>query len=190
MKARENPFAAERVDAIRYRPLGTRLEAILTRLAEMDYRAAIVGPEGSGKSTLLETLAAALEHRGLKTRLVFANDTSPLTGPRRRQLLYELAPEEIVLLDGADRVRWSVWLMLKRRLAHGAAGLIITAHRRGLLPTLFECTTTPSLLKEIVGGLRPQGHTVSDDLLDDLYDRHHGNLRDCLRNLYDLHAED
>ena len=58
----------------------------------------------------------------------------------------------------------------------------------GLLPTLFECTTTPSLLKELVGGLRPHGHVVSDGLLDELYHRHHGNLRDCLRELYDLYA--
>jgi len=55
---------------------------------------------------------------------------------------------------------------------------------------LTECSTTPALLQEIVAGLTPQGHAISPALLDDLYARHHGNLRTCLRELYDLCARD
>ncbi len=56
MKARDNPFAVERVHAIRYHPVNTTFDQILARLHELNYRAAITGPEGSGKTTLLEDL--------------------------------------------------------------------------------------------------------------------------------------
>ena len=188
MIARENPFCVDRVQAIRYRPLDTTFDEILARLDALDYRAALVGPEGAGKTTLLEDLHDALAERGRRTRFVFVNDTCPLNGPRRRQLLSEVAPDEIVFLDGADALRRPVWLSIKRRLLHEAAGLVITSHRPGLLPTLLECATAPWLLHDIVGALWPQIHPVSAEMLDELYARHQGNVRDCLRDLYDFFA--
>jgi energy-coupling factor transporter ATP-binding protein EcfA2 len=190
MKARENPFAVQRVHAIRYRPLNTTLVALLARLHELNYRAAITGPEGSGKTTLLEDLQGALEREGRKTRLVFVNDTSPLEAPACRRLLSELTPEEVLLLDGADLIARSCWSLIKRHTITHAFGLVITSHRPGLLPTLLDCSTTPQLLKEIVADLAPQAHAIPPALLDDLYTRHNGNLRACLRDLYDLYAQD
>lgn len=188
MKARENPFAVDRVQTIRYRPLDATLGEILARLRELSYRGAIVGPDGSGKTTLLEDLQRALEAEGLATRMVFVNDTSPLPAPACRRLLSELDRDEIVLLDGADSVPRSCWSLLKRRTVLHAAGLVITSHRPGMLPTLIECTTSLELLREIVADLQPFNRPVPPDLLASLYIRYHGNLRDCLRALYDLHA--
>lgn len=189
MKARDNPFAVERVHSVRYRPLRGTFEDILARLETLDYRAALVGPEGSGKSTLLEDLRNAVAQQGRKTRLVFVNDTRPLDAPRRRQLLCETTADEIVFLDGADSLRWATWLLIKRRLLHETAGLVITSHRSGMLPTLLECSTTPLLLQQIVGALGPEAPPVSTGLLNELYHRHDGNLRHCLRDLYDLYAQ-
>jgi GTPase SAR1 family protein len=186
MRARDNPFAADRIERIRYRFAGTSLDELLSRLEEMNYRAAIVGPEGSGKTTLLEDLRRALQHRGLRTKLLFVNDASPLSGPQCRRFLSELAPQEMVLLDGADAISRSSWLVFRRHTIHCAVGLIITSHHPGLLPTLMECSTTRALLQEITAELAPQDHTISPALLDDLYTRHRGNLRTCLRELYDL----
>jgi len=189
MRARDNPFVADRIERIRYRFVGTSLDELLTRLEEMSYRAAITGPEGSGKTTLLEDLRQALERRGLRTKLLFINDASPLTEPQCRRFLSELVPQEVVLLDGADAIRRSSWLLFRRHTIAHAAGLIITSHRPGLLPTLTECSTTPALLKDIVAELQPQSPLLTGEFLDSLYECHNGNLRACLWELYDLHAQ-
>ncbi|MBM4026951.1 MAG: hypothetical protein FJ280_16350 [Planctomycetes bacterium] len=188
MKAKDNPFAVERVHAIRYRLQNTTFERLLVRLHDMNYRGAIVGPEGSGKTTLLEDLRQRLEQEGFKTRLIFVNDTCPLDTPACRRLLAEMTRDQIVLLDGADLIRRSDWAIMKRYTITHAYGVVITAHHPGRLPTLLECTTSPELLREIVAELLPQGHPIPAELLDSLYQRHQGNLRACLRELYDLYA--
>jgi len=189
MKARDNPFAVERVQKIRYRPVNTTFDEILARLHELNYRAAIIGPEGSGKTTLLEDLQELLRRKGFSTSLTFINDTARLDSPACRRLLSELTRDTILLLDGADLIRRSDWSLLKRHTITHASGLVITSHRRGLLPTLVECSTTPALLKDIVADLLPQSHAVPAESLDRLYKRYKGNLRACLRELYDLCAE-
>ena len=189
MRARDNPFAAERVQALRYRPPNTTFDEILARLHDLNYRAAIVGPEGSGKTTLLTDLQQMLGRRGLRTRLIFVNDAAPFDRPAGRQLLSEWTRDTVLLLDGADLLRRSDWSLVKRHTLTHAGGLIVTSHRPGLLPTLIRCSTSPSLLKELVGELQPQGHPVPAMLLDRLYERHQGNLRDCLRELYDRCAQ-
>ncbi len=190
MKARDNPFAVERIAAIRYRPLNMTFDQLLARLHELNYRAAITGPDGSGKTTLLEDLGRTFREKGIGAKAVFVNDTSSFEGPACRRLLADLTRDQIVLLDGADLTRRSDWSLLKRHTITHAYGLVITSHRRGLLPTLIECATTPALLKEIVAELLPQGHTLTVEYLDNLYERCQGNLRTCLRELYDLLAEE
>jgi len=189
MRARDNPFAADRIERIRYRFVGTSLDELLTRLDDMNYRAAITGPEGSGKTTLLEDLREALEYRGLRTKLLFVNDASPLSEAQCRRFLSELVPQELVLLDGADAIRRSSWFLFRRHTVRHAAGLLVTSHRPGLLPTLIECTTTAGLLQEIVRDLSPQTPALSPAFLRALHNRHQGNLRACLRELYDVCAK-
>ena len=189
MRARDNPFAAERLQTIRYRPLDTTLDQILTRLHELNYRGAIIGPEGSGKTTLLGDLQRLLERKDLRTRLIFVNDTSRFDSPTCRRLLAELTHDQIVLLDGADLIRRGDWSLLKRHTITHAYGLVITSHHRGLLPTLIECSTTPALLKAIVDDLLPRGRPIPAESLDRLHARHQGNLRACLRELYDFSAQ-
>lgn len=189
MRARDNPFAVERVSRIRYRPLDTTFEQILTDLDGLNYRGAIVGPEGSGKTTLLEDLQVALEERGLRTRMVFVNDTQPMTDAACRQLLSELSPDEIVLLDGADVIARSAWRLLRHRTILHARGLVITAHRPSSFPTLIECRTTLDLFKRIAADLLPPGRSIPPELPGHLFAEHQGNIRNCLRDLYDHIAE-
>ena len=188
MRARDNPFAAERLQAIRYRPLHTTLDQILVRLHELNYRGAIIGPEGSGKTTLLEDLQRILGRKDLRTRLIFVNDAARFDSPACRRLLAELTRDEIILLDGADLIRRSDWSLLKRHTITHAYGLVITSHRRGLLPTLIECSTTPALLRAIVNDLLPRGRPLPAESLERLFARHQGDLRACLRELYDHYA--
>jgi hypothetical protein len=45
-------------------------------------------------------------------------------------------------------------------------------------------------LKEIVAELQPPSQTLTAEFLDHLYQRHQGDLRACLRELYDHYAEE
>jgi chromosomal replication initiation ATPase DnaA len=128
MRPRDNPFNADRIDAIRYRPPHGTLDDILARLEELADRAAIVGPDGSGKTTLLHDLQEALESRGQRTRLIFINDAALFPASVCRRLLSELVREEVLLLDGADLIGRSSWHLFRRHTSH-ASGLIITSHR-------------------------------------------------------------
>jgi len=188
MRARDNPFAVDRVRTIRYRLQSGTSTGLLLRLKELNYRAALVGPDGSGKTTLLEDLERMLAEQGIRTKMVFVNDTSPLPDSACRQLLSKLTRGELLLLDGADLVPRSCWSLLKRHTITHAYGLVITSHRPGLLPTLVECTTSPALLQDIVRELQPPDRPVPPESLDTLFQHHQGNLRVCLRELYDLYA--
>jgi hypothetical protein len=86
MRARDNPFSADRVLAVRYRPQGTTWDALMARLAALGWRAAIVGPKGSGKTTLLEDLAPRLRERGFETHWI---GVEPVEGRRCRQVPWE-----------------------------------------------------------------------------------------------------
>ena len=74
-------------------------------------------------------------------------------------------------------VRW------RRRRAGG----LLVMSRGGLLPMLVECTTNPALLERIVEPLSP-ARDVRTPSAGDLFARPRGNIRDALRELYDLHA--
>jgi hypothetical protein len=80
-----------------------------------------------------------------------------------------------------------VWPWFKRR-AKRAAGLVITSHRRGMLPTLVECSTTPALLDEIITEILGEESNILRPLTPTLFTKHRGNLRAALRELYDLYA--
>ena len=188
IRARDNPFAADRVLRVRYRPQGWTWDGLIDRLAAMNYRGAIVGPEGRGKTTLLEDLGVRLTERGLRTRHVRLSRERPrLDAAGRRALVTTLSDRDVVLFDGAEqmsRLAWWAFLWRVRR----ARGLVITAHRPGLLPTLVECRTSADLLEEIVRHLLPAADGDGLPPAQPLYDRHGGNVRNALRELYDRYA--
>jgi hypothetical protein len=183
VKARDNPFATARVLRLRYRVQSW--PALLDRLAGFNYRAAIVGREGSGKTTLLEDFAPRLEERGFAVLRLFVNRDTERAGPAVfGALRTNVTSRTIVLLDGAEQLSVLQWLRV-RLITRRAAGLVITSHRPGLLPTLMECRTSPELL----GGLM---HELLGDAAESyaarapaLFLKHNGNLRDVLRAFYD-----
>jgi hypothetical protein len=182
-RARDNPFAVQRVLEIRYRlPAGLTWEDLLDRLAALRWRAAIVGPHGHGKTTLLEDLAPRIADRGFRVWTVSLREAHPRLDRAEQELIRSLGPEDVLLLDGAEQLGWLSWKAVRLRTRQ-AGGLVITSHRPGLLPTLCECETSPELLASIVGEL-----VGADVEIGELHARHGGNIRDALRELYDRWA--
>lgn len=190
MRARDNPFRTERVLAVRYRLLRETWDTLLVRFDALGRRAAIVGPRGSGKTTLLEDLGPRLKERGYLVRELRLDTETPrfeegfLDG-----FFASLCPRTMILFDGSEQLgRWA-WASFERR-SRAAGGLLVTQHEPGRLPTLLATRTTPELLDglvdEILGvpaeGVRPLARW--------LFEKHGGNLREALRDLYDHYAAD
>jgi hypothetical protein len=188
MRARDNPFAVQRLRSVPYRLSGFTWEEMLERLAALRFRAALVGSHGRGKTTLLAELARRLAERGLRTRTVTLHEGDRrLSAAQRARLFRDLTLADVVFLDGAEQLGRLAWLEVRTR-SRAAGGLVITSHRPGLLPTLHECRTTPGLLAGIVEDLAGVDEAQRLPEAGELLARHGGNVRDALRELYDLCA--
>src|SRR5438876_137686 len=139
MLARDNPFSTDRVLKVRYRPQGWTWDELLNRLAKLNYRAAIVGPEGRGKTTLMEDLGPRLGQRGFGVKTLRLTREFPKFVPfRLRDFFAAMTSNDIILFDGAEQLSRLAWWRF-RRLARPAGGLVITSHRAGMLPTPVDC---------------------------------------------------
>lgn len=207
MRAADNPFRATRVEALRFRH-GPTVDDLLRRLQEQHGRGALVGPKGHGKTTLLLELAARLRELGWKTpnvrlgeewrraggtlaeRFEAAAQAAGLATASKAAAFRgdaEIDARVVWFLDGVEQLGFLDWRWALSRTRH-ADGFIVTTHRPGRLPLLHECRTTPELLHELVEELLAVdgiGPVPSADECRTLWNRHSGNLRDCLRELYD-----
>ena len=183
--ARSNPFASHRIENLAYRAAQFTWDDLLERLWRHDRRGAIVGAHGSGKTTILDGLTPHLKSAGSRVHriTVRANDRRSLTRIRAELEGRDLA-STIVLFDGAEQLSSAAWLWLRLRCRR-AGGLITTSHRQGRLATLYECATSPELLAELVAELAPDRAAELADSLPGLWAVHGGDLRGCLRDLYD-----
>lgn len=179
----DNPFASRRIEKLGFRFRGDDIDEILALLAGQDHRGAIVGPHGSGKTTLLEKLA---DH--LSGKIVWVRLNAGSRNPKRSArgiLPHAVDRHHAILIDGAEQLgRWSWWRL--HREIHKAGIIVITSHLPGRFPTIHECTTSPELLRELMGELAPETAATVD--LEDLYERQGGNIRLCFRELYDVWA--
>lgn len=184
MRARDNPFRSQRLRALSYQLDGSTWADLLRRFEELGRRAALVGPRGHGKSTLLGALCARLERRGLSPLRVTLRLEDRHPGERLAPLLARLDASSLLVVDSFD-------LLSRRarrrtlRAAQGAAGALVTRHTAGDLPTLFVCRTSPDLLRRLVESLRGPRPAAGEPPPGALFERHGGNLRRALGELYD-----
>lgn len=156
----------------------------MARLTALNYRAAIIGPEGSGKTTLLEDLEPRLRARGFQVRwLRITMEDRHLD----HRLLADVQDRDVFLMDGADLLARTLWLWVRFNVRR-AAGLIVTSRRLRVLPRLIECQTSEPLLGEIANELLGEKTVALRHLFSPLFNRHNGNLRCVLRELYDVCA--
>lgn len=191
--AHENPFRSSRVEALAFRLDGRPLDeagwnTLLDRFDSLGRRAALVGPKGSGKTTLLEEIERRFVEAGWQVHRLRLSIEAPHPAPDAWRELARLGPEDLLTVDGAEQLSPPTWWRLRWRVRRAGA-LLVTTHRPGRLPTLHEHHTTPALLEDLVGRLAPD---LADRLAPDLpalFTRHRGNLRECLRDLYDAWAK-
>ena len=177
MKARDNPFRSERIDALRYRAGDFSWDELELRLSAAQGRGALVGPKGRGKTTLLDEWAIRCESRGEHVIRLRIREGQRSLDESQREMLWSSAGAS-VFLDSAEQLSAPGWWELRWR-ARRARRFVITAHRPGLLPTLRECHTSADLLRDLVLELTGEPRECSA-----LWKRHGGNVRDALLELY------
>ncbi len=180
--ARDNPFRSDRIDQLAYQLEGESWEAILARLAGMNFRAAVVGPHGSGKTTFLDALTPRLSSQGLRPVRITLNASLRRLSPEQWDCLDAITNHQVLLLDGSEQLSWWGWRCLCLR-TRCAGGVVITSHRAGRLPTLLKCRSSVRLAKKLVDGLCPGA--IGDEAISVCFDRHAGNVREMFRELYE-----
>jgi energy-coupling factor transporter ATP-binding protein EcfA2 len=200
---RSNPFSTRYTRPGCIPPLdaaGQPIDAatLVDRLAVLGGRAALVGPHGSGKSTLLTHIADAVERGGGRAWQIRFRSWRDLAlvrvGPWRA------AGGGVLCVDGWESAGPLGRLLVRLAARSAGCGLIVTAHRVPAgLPVLVRCETSPALLRALVTGLlggttdpvasrhhadiHDSGIRAAD--VDDAFQKHGGNLRESLYDLYD-----
>ncbi|MEM6855103.1 MAG: hypothetical protein AAF593_11910 [Planctomycetota bacterium] len=180
VKPSDNPFRSSCVDALGYvSPTGETWAELVSRIRAACFRGALVGPHGHGKSTLMHQLAALDPPPGRARHDVIQ---VMLDGSNRGEVKDAIAATTgRLFIDGIDLLPWRMRSAIGKR-----EQVIVTSHRPTKLPTLMRCETTPVLLGELIGQLSPPVYeALGEDAIVTLHAKHHGNIRDALRELYD-----
>lgn len=187
-----NPFSTRHVrpGTIPYLfPPDASCETLLMRLEQNGWFGQIVGPHGSGKSALVATLIAALRAGSHPVELIELHDGQrALPGGLPR--VADLARGTLVVVDGYEQLAAWNRLRLRRCCRRQGLGLLVTVHTAVRLPLLFSTDATVELAQRIVQCLLGRlPWPVSDAELRHAFERHQGNLRELLFDLYDAYEQ-
>ncbi len=186
-----NPFSARHIrpGAIAYRfPPGESGKAIVDRLRQAGWRGQVIGPHGSGKSTLLAAILPLIERAGMAVLLVELHDGERMLPIRLDRT--HVAPPAVVVVDGYEQLSlWSrirlTWYCRRKGL-----GLLVTTHRPLGLPILLRTQVDTGVASQIVGELLGIEAGLVDKVeVSRRLERHGGNLREVLFDLYDWYED-
>ncbi|MFZ5805782.1 MAG: hypothetical protein ACOY3I_01050 [Verrucomicrobiota bacterium] len=181
MKARQNPFRLEKLCQVRLRLPCGEIDDVIQRWQAFQWRGAIIGPHGSGKTRLLDAIQKHMHQSGVPTLKIFLNDRNKKIP--WAQMLF--SPNSVVFIDGAEQIGGKQWKILAWFLRRNR-GVLITSHQEGRFSTVIQMTPSLNLLKEIVKELSGTETFFDEDDFEFLFEKHHGNVREALRECYDL----
>lgn len=178
---------------------------IIKRLFELQTRCAIVGPHGVGKTTLLRQLEQELKQLSKPTRW-FEFHASDSSSPQR---ISDFREGEVTFIDGFEQLSiWRRWQLIRQAKAK-QAGLVVTTHRKSRLRTLVDFSPTYESLEQVLIAIEHQllageanqfemsqgwnlasryrsyRSSLSLQAKRSLFQRHRGNIREILFELYD-----
>jgi hypothetical protein len=198
MTAVNNPFCASRTrpGSLEYIFQGDSLSVIMDRLQSFGYRGQIVGPHGSGKSTLLLTIVQRLREHAREVRLVRILAGAPIWRNVHSVFreMRQARPGHLLAIDGYEQLPWLARAALAAVTRSRRVGLLVTTHRRVRLPILFRTQVTTGTARKVIDTYldrgcpqdhRPRLDHLVDRQLPSLLQRHRGNLRDVMFELYD-----
>lgn len=189
----QNPFSTRftRPGVISWHSTSTSPSGLLKSLEELDDRALISGPHGSGKSTLLSHCCAAARAQGYE--VYYFRCYSWVDVVRAVRLLVESSPKhDFVCIDSLEMLRFFGWFFCLvadfRRVR-----VVVTVHKRPwwcMWPVLVNTETSFRTFHELVRGLMAKCSPMetinfSKVMLQDIFKRNAGNLRESFFELYD-----
>jgi len=161
-------------------------DSLIARLESLNWQGAIIGPHGSGKSTLLAALLPRLAAAGREPLPVTLHAAGRRLPPEFLQAAWAALRPSVLVVDGYEQLGWWARWQLRRVCRRRGHGLLVTAHHRGRLPVLHNTTTSVELALRLVGRLSAAcGGEVPADVVAASFERHGGNLREVLMDLYD-----
>ncbi|MDA7503691.1 AAA family ATPase [bacterium] len=187
MKAKDNPYRVERIHSLPFLFSDQDFDRFYQVVEDHNFRGAIVGPHGSGKTTLVENLIKEFQSRQIQiTHCRLKDDGQSANYIRLRKWIDQAPSDSILILDSAGLLSWWKWRGLLKESAK-YKGLIITTHQPGRLTTLINTKPTFETLQSVIVHLKI-AESPSKSHLIELFNKHRGNIRECLRELYDEFA--
>ena len=99
-------------------------------------------------------------------------------------LLRKTTQDSIIMVDGYDAWSWWERKRLLQRTTRCRAGLIVTSHERSKLPPLLRVSPEFQDFVELLNRWQPKVSHIKRACLQEVWNRHRGNLRECLFELY------
>lgn len=185
----ENPFSTKfvRPGALAYRLFPRRrLDDLLQRFETIGRAAQIVGPHGSGKSTLLADLVRRWEQKAERVVVLELHDGRRKL-PRGLAAVCQKEDPTILAVDGYEQLSSAARRGVRRFCRRNGLGLVVTSHRSVGLPDLARCTPSLGLVGQLVRELvDDEDFHIAEDEIRRSFDRHEGNVREILFDMYDL----